>query len=111
MVWAAREGRREATLLLEPDDDDAFPVAAPGPVRVRWNEEDGWSVLAQGESEAGCVYKGLGVVPDPEDVAAWVVVAVTRPDLTLSREDYPFRDHSVPDGSFEARLAGYASPG
>ena len=110
LVWAGRDGRREATLLLQPDDD-AFPVAAPGPVRVRWNEEDGWSVLAQGESAAGCVYKGLGVVPDPGDMGAWVVVAVTRPDLTLSREDHPFRDHSVPDGSFEARLAGYTSAG
>jgi hypothetical protein len=110
LVWNGRDGLREATLLLQ-FDADAFPVVAPGPVRVRWNEEDGWSVLVHGESAAGRVYKGLDVVPDPEDVAAWVVVALTRPDLTLSREDHPYRDHSVPDASFEAQLAGYAPLG
>lgn len=78
---------------------------------MSWNEEDGWSILVDGESAAVGVYKGLGVVPDPEDVAAWAVVAMTHPELTPSREDHPFRDHSVADLSFEAQLAGYAASG
>jgi hypothetical protein len=108
MVWAARDGRREALLLLQPDEA-AFPVAVPGRVRARWNEEDGWSILVGDEPTGSAVYKGLGVVPDPEDVAVWAVVAIAHPELTPSREDHPFRDHSVKDDPFEARLAGYAS--
>ena len=54
------------------------------------------------------VYKGLGVLPDPEDVAAWVVILLTHPELTPSREDHPFRDHAVEDPAFEAALARYA---
>jgi hypothetical protein len=53
--------------------------------------------------------KGLGVVTDPEDVAAWAVVAMAHPELMPGREDHPFRDHSVADVSFEARLAGCAA--
>ena len=103
-------GRREATLLLQPDDA-AFPMTVPGQVRARWDEEDGWSILVSAELTGRGLYKGLGVVPDPEDVAAWVVVAMARPDLTPSREDHPFRDHSVADASFESQLAAYASRG
>lgn len=107
MVWTSRDGRRQAVLLLNPDDG-AFPVEAVGQVRAQWNEEDGWSILAGEEPSGGGVYKGLGVVPDPEDVATWAVVAVTHPELTPSREDHPFRDYSVVDASFEAQLATYA---
>lgn len=108
MVWAARDGRREATLLLQPDDA-AFPAVGPVRVRLRWNEEDGWSILLGGESAAAGVYKGLGVVPDPEDVAVWAVVAIAHPEVTSSREEHPFRDHSVADDVFEAQLARYSA--
>ena len=37
------------------------------------DEDTGWSLLVRRESLASRVYKGLGVVPDPEDVAVWVV--------------------------------------
>lgn len=107
MVWVARDGRRQATLLLRPDDA-AFPALVPGRVTARWNEEDGWSVLV-GDELAGSVYKGLGVVPDPEDVAVWAAVAIAHPELTPSREEHPFRNHSVADALFEAQLAGYVS--
>ena len=50
------------------------------------------------------VHKGLSVVPDPEDVAAWAVVLLTHPELTPRRENHPFRDHMVVDPAFEAQL-------
>ena len=54
------------------------------------------------------VYKGLSVLPDPDDVASWVVVLLTHPELTPSREDHPLRDHAVEDPEFEAQLARHA---
>lgn len=107
MAWTGRDGRRQAVLLLR-REDDAFAVDASGQVSARWNEEDGWSILAGEEPSAGGVYKGLGVVPDPADVAVWAVVAIAHPELTSSREGHPFRDHSVADASFEVQLATYA---
>jgi hypothetical protein len=109
LVWTAADGRRDATLLLRPDEG-AFPAPVPGLVRLRWNEEDGWSVAVHGGPAAAAVYKGLDVAPGPQDVAAWAAVAVAHPELTPSREQHPFRDHSAADASFEAWLAHYASP-
>jgi len=101
------DGRREATLTLRPDDA-AFPERLPGEASVSWDEDNGWSLLVCHESLASRVHKGLGVLPDPEDVAAWAVVLLAHPELTPSYEDHPFRDHSVADPSFEAQLARYA---
>jgi len=103
---AADDGR-EATLLLRPDET-AFPVPVPAQASASWDEEDGWSLAVGSGPAASRVYKGLGVAPDPEDVAAWVAVLLAHPELTPSREDHPFRDHSVPDPAFEAQLARYA---
>ncbi len=102
------DGRREAVLRLWPDES-AFAWRVAGEVRASWDEDDGWSLLVQEESVVSLVYKGMGVLPDPEDVAAWVVVALARPELTPSYEDGPSRSHSVSDPEFEARLARCAA--
>jgi len=104
---ASSGGRREATLLLRPDEA-AFAEQVPAEASATWDEDDGWSLAVGGAPEASRVHKGLGVVPDPEDVAAWVEVLLAHPELTPSREDHPFRDRSVADPGFEAQLARYA---
>ncbi len=109
-VTTSGDGRREATLLLRPDED-AFVERVPGEASARWDEDNGWLTLVRRESLATCGYKGLAVVPDPEDVAARVVVLLTHPELTASREEHSFRDHCVPDPDFEALLAMYAAAG
>lgn len=104
---ASSGGRREATLLLRPDET-AFTERVPAEASATWDEEDGWSLAVGDASEASRVHKGLGVVPDPEDVAAWIEVLLAHPELTPSREDHPFREHSAADPGFEAQLARYA---
>jgi len=104
---ASSGGRREATLLLRPDEA-AFDEQVPAAASATWDEEDGWSLAVGAAPEVSRVHKGLGVLPDPEDVAAWVEVLLAHPELTPSREDHPFRDHSVADPGFEAELARYA---
>jgi Family of unknown function (DUF6292) len=109
-VSTSPDGRREAALLLRPDEA-AFAERVPGQAQASWDEDNGWSLLVWHESVASDVRKGLGVVPDPEDVAAWAVVVLAHPELTPSREDGPVRDHSIADPDFEARLAAYAPAG
>ena len=101
------DGRREATLTLCPDEA-AFAERFPAETSASWDEDNGWSLLVHHESLASRVHKGLGVVPDPEDVAAWAVVLLAHPELTPSYEDHPYRNHSVADPDFEAQLAQYA---
>src|SRR6266851_2750829 len=101
------DGRRQAILTLRPDDA-AFAEQLPGEASASWDENNGWSLLVHHESLASRVHKGLGVVPDPEDVAAWAVVLLAHPELTPSYEDHPYRNHSVADPDFEAQLARYA---
>src|SRR5258708_33580142 len=109
-VTRSGDGRREATLLLRPDEN-AFAERVPGEASASWDEDNGWSLLVQHESVASHVHKGLGVVPDPDDVAAWAVALLAHPELTPSREDHPLRDHCAPDPDFEWLLAGYAPAG
>lgn len=106
-VTTSGNGRREAKLTLRPDGA-AFAERLPGQASVSWDEDNGWSLLVYDESVASRVHKGLGVVPDPEDVTAWAVVLLAHPELTLSHEDLPLRDHSAEDPGFEAQLARYA---
>ena len=100
-------------MLLGSDDPTAVTETGSGDATVTWNEEDGWSFAARRDAAAIAagdpVYKGLGVVPDPDDVAAWVVVLLAHPELTPSREGHPFRDRSVDDPAFEGSLARYAA--
>jgi hypothetical protein len=105
-VRTSGDGRREASLALRPDED-AFTERVPGEATASWDEDNGWSLhLAEG-SPAAQVHKGLSVLPDPEDVAAWAVVLLTHPELTPDRADHPFRDHCVADPGFEAGLSSY----
>jgi hypothetical protein len=102
------EGRREAALALRPDES-AFAERVPGEASASWDEDNGWSLLVRDGSVANQVHKGLGVLPDPDDVAAWAVVLLTHAEITPSREDHPFRRHSLADPEFEAWLARYTS--
>lgn len=110
---SGHDGRRSALMLLGPDDAAAATETGSGDAAVTWDEENGWSLAARGDAEAVAagepVYKGLGVVPDPDDVAAWVVVLLAHPELTPSREGHPFRDRSDGDPAFEESLARYAA--
>jgi len=107
----SRGGRREATLLIQAEQA-AFgePVAAEA--SVAWDEENGWSLTTRPDpvmpGAVAPVYKGLTVLPGPDDVAVWVVVLLTHPELTPSREDQSFRDHTAEDPQFERQLAEYA---
>lgn len=117
-VTSARIGDRaqvrSAELHIRPAAG-AFAAPVPAEAFLRWDEENGWSLGLRRDLATGVVlnpvHKGLGVLPDPEDVAAWAVVLLTHPELTPSREDHPFRDSAVADHEFEAQLARYASGG
>ena len=104
-------GLRNAELHLHPDVD-AFADPVPEEAFLAWDEENGWSLGLRRDPKTlavvSPVFKGLSVLPDPDDVASWVVVLLTHPELTPSREDHPFRDHAVEDPGFEAQLARYA---
>lgn len=110
---SGHDGRRAALMLLGPDDAAADTETGFGDATVTWDEENGWSLAARRDAKAiaagDAVYKGLGVVPDPDDVAAWAVVLLAHPELTPSREDHPFRDCSVYDPAFEESLARHAA--
>ena len=101
------DGRREAALVLRPDAA-AFVERVPEEASANWDEDNGWSVLVRHGSLVNRVYKGLGVLPGPEDVAAWVVVLLAHPELTPSYEEPPYRDHAVADPEFEDQLTRYA---
>lgn len=107
-VGTSPEGRREAVLNLRPDSE-AFAERVPEVASASWDEDNGWSMLVRDGSLASRVHKGLSVLPDPEDMAAWVVVALAHPELTPSYEDHPFRDHEVADPEFEDQLARYTA--
>jgi hypothetical protein len=104
-------GPRNAQLRLRPALD-AFADPVPEEAFLYWDEEDGWSLGLRRDPATlaivNATFKGMGVLPDPEDVASWVMVLLAHPELTPSREDHPFRDHAVEDPQFEAQLARYA---
>jgi len=88
--------------------DTAFAERVPPEASAIWDENNGWSLLVRDGPLANHVHKGPGVVPDPEEVAAWAVDLLAHPELTPGRDDHPFRDHSAADSEFEAQLARYA---
>jgi hypothetical protein len=69
---------RTAQLTLRPDQD-AFAEPVPSQAVAFWDEENGWSLQVSPQPEGGRISKGLAVLPDPADVAAWVVVALAHP--------------------------------
>jgi hypothetical protein len=107
-VTTAENGCREAMLLLRAEAD-AFAVEAPARLAARWDEERGWR-LEFGDTPTACnsFWEGTEILPNPQAVAAWVVVALTYPALAAAQEPVRFREHSNADPSFEARLAKYA---
>jgi hypothetical protein len=113
LLATSSDGRREATVLCHGDeaDESAFAEPVPGMASMSWDEENGWSLSVRRGSLTSQVHKGLDVVPDPGDVAAWAAVLLAHPELTPSRDDHPFRDHHVPDPVFEALLAAYPPAG
>jgi hypothetical protein len=105
-VTASRRCARQAELVLRADQD-AFAEPVPGQASAFWDEENGWSLLVQHKTIGSRISKGLDVLPDPDDVAAWVVVTLAHPELTPSYERGALRSRSVSDPDFEARLARY----
>jgi hypothetical protein len=105
-IGASADSGRTASLTLRPDRE-AFAEAVPAEALAFWDEEDGWSLLVRPQPAGSRVSKGLAVLPGPADVAAWVEVALTHPELTPSYEDGPLRARGVADPEFEARLARY----
>jgi hypothetical protein len=107
-----QDGRRATALLVALTDADGVSGASTSDASLYWDEGDGWSLRTRPDagdlSSAAPVYKGLSVVPEPADVAAWVLVLLAHPELTPSREDHPFRDHLMQDRGFEELLARYS---
>jgi hypothetical protein len=111
IMAVSSRGPRNAQLRLRPAPD-ALADPVPEEAFLHWDEENGWSLGLRRDPETlaivNPIFKGLSVLPDPEDVASWVVVLLAHPEVTPSREDHPFRDHAVEDPEFEAQLAQYA---
>lgn len=105
-IGTSPDGRREATLMLRPDDS-AFAERLPEETSASWDEDNGWSMTVRRDSFVSRVDKGLGVLPTPDDVAVWAVMLLTHPELTPSYEGEPFRDHEKADPGFEEQLARY----
>jgi len=108
--------RSAAMSLLAPDEDFDepwhFTFAGAQRVELRWNEEDGWSLLALhafGDATLPTIWRpGFGVVLPPDEVTAWLALLLTMPSASASREDGPYRSHQHLDPAFEAALATYA---
>lgn len=103
---------RQALLTLDPEiAEQVFPLADV--LLVRWDEEDGWSLLPRYPAGSGLgdvpIYMGDGPLPLPERVAIWVQMLLLNPALTPSREEGPYRDSKTHDPDYERRLAGYGT--
>ena len=109
--------RSAAMTLLAPDDDSDEPwhptFTSAHFVELRWNEQDGWSLLALHAADAALLptvwHRGFGVLLPPEEISAWLAVLLTMPALSSSQEDGPYRSAQQHDPAFEAALAAYAS--
>lgn len=108
--------RSAAMTVLPPDDDFDDPwahtFASAEHAALRWNEEEGWSLLAMHASDGKSLptiwRRGLAVVLPPEEICAWLALLLTMPALSSSQEDGPYRTHQTHDPAFEASLAAYA---
>ena len=108
--------RSAAMTMLPPDDDSddpwAYTFARAERVELRWSEEDGWSLLAMhasGDKHLPTIWRhGFGVMQSPATICTWLVLLLTVPGVSGSREDGPYRTHQRHDPAFEAALAAYA---
>jgi hypothetical protein len=108
--------RSAAMTLLAPDDDFDEPwhhtFTSAQFVELRWNEEEGWSLLAlhpSGTALLPTIWRhGFEVMQSPSKVCTWLALLLTMPGVCGSREDGPYRTHQRADPAFEAALAAYA---
>lgn len=108
--------RSAAMTLLAPDDDSDEPwhstFTSAQFVELRWNEEEGWSLLALHSADAALLpttwHGGFGPILPPEEVSAWLAVLLTMPALSSRQEDGPYRSRQQHDPAFEAALTAYA---
>jgi hypothetical protein len=107
VVRGLGEEVRWARLTLRPDRDE-FAGAVVAEATAEWDEESGWSLVLPGGSAGQGILKGLDQLPDPAEVAAWVVVTLTHPELSLSHE-YDSSAPALGEEEFRARLARYAA--
>ncbi len=108
-VAIAGNGRREAMLMLHPDGE-SFAAEAPEVLALRWDEDCGWRLDTGYRTGGTSTFReGTAVLPSPDAVAAWVVVALTYPALAAPGDVTGFRRHGDADPGFEARLARYAA--
>lgn len=108
--------RSAAMTLLPPDDDFDDPwahtFARAEHVALRWNEEEGWSLLAMHTSDRTSLptiwRRGFAIVLPPDEICAWLALLLTSPALSSSQDDGPYRTHQRRDPAFEAALTAYA---
>jgi hypothetical protein len=108
--------RSAAITLLPPDDDSDDPWAhtftSAERVELRWNEENGWFLLALHANAEGYLptiwRRGFAVVLPPDEVCTWLSLLLTMPALSSSQEDGPLRSHQHEDPEFEDSLNEYA---
>lgn len=104
--------RAALALSIDPDDFDS-PFHEAEELLLLWTEEDGWSLVApvvQNDVVTRAPWHhGFIALPTPEAVANWAAVLLARPDLTISREDGPFRNRHDADAAFEDVLRQYAT--
>lgn len=106
-VTTSAAGRREATLELRPDQD-AIAEPMPAHASARWDEDSGWQLLVPRETLASHdVSEGTSILLSPGAVAAWAVVTLAHPELSLSAEREPVPHNLGTDPEFEERLARY----
>ena len=108
--------RSAAMTLPAPDEEFDEPwhrtFTSAQFVELRWNEEDGWSLLALHPAEAALLptiwHHGFTVVPPPEKVCTWLALLLTMPGISGSGDDGRYCTHQHSDPAFEASLAAYA---
>jgi Family of unknown function (DUF6292) len=107
VVSAELDFCREAVLDLRADQS-AFDQQVPDQAVGFWDENSGWSLtITRGDRETE-FFEGTQLVPDPDAVAAWMVIGLTHPGLEAASGGAWFREAEEVDPEFEAQLARYS---
>ena len=107
-VQAVAETPRRAWMTVSEVEPLGTHWQAARWVRLRWDEDRGWSwqVLYSSEREPRSpIFFGVSAVPAPDAVADWMLVSLAHPEVTPNRQDGPL---TTPD--LDARLRGYDTP-
>ena len=99
---------REAVLDLRADQG-AFDHQVPDQAVGFWDEISGWSLTITRGDRKTEFFEGTQLVPDPDAVAAWMVVGLADPEPEVVTGEGWFREAEDVDPEFEAQLALYAS--